>query len=106
MSALPDRLRSFWYRLDATEWSRKTRWGMTFADPRFPLLYDANHAAVLEEIPELGLEEIREDMLPALRDAGAPHEQIEFWASHRSPAVHEMRDVVGETRDVLMVFEG
>jgi ribosomal protein S18 acetylase RimI-like enzyme len=106
MTELSDRLRSFWYQLDATEWSRRTRWGMVFSDPRFPLLYDANHAAVLEEIPGLGLEEVRADLLPALREAGAPHEQIEFWASHGSPAVGHMREVVGDTRDVVMVFAG
>jgi ribosomal protein S18 acetylase RimI-like enzyme len=106
MTELPYRLRSFWYRLDATEWSRRTRWGMVFSDPRFPLLYDANHAAVLEEILGLDLEEVRADLLPALREAGAQHEQIEFWASHRSPAVGQMRQLVGETRDVVMVFAG
>jgi ribosomal protein S18 acetylase RimI-like enzyme len=106
MTELPDRLRSFWYRLDATEWSRRTRWGMVFSDPRFPLLYDANHAAVLEEIPDLELDELRADLLPALREAGSPHEQIEFWASQGSPAVEQMRQVVGDTRDVLMVFAG
>jgi ribosomal protein S18 acetylase RimI-like enzyme len=79
---------------------------MVFSDPRFPLLYDANHAAVLEEIPELELEEVRADLLPALREAGAPHEQVEFWASQRSPAAEQMRQVVGDTRDVLMVFAG
>jgi ribosomal protein S18 acetylase RimI-like enzyme len=106
MTELSDRLRSFWYQLDATEWSRRTRWGMVFSDPRFPLLYDANHAAVLEEIPGLELEEVRADLLPALREAGAPHEQIEFWASQGSPAVGQMREVVEATRDVLMVFAG
>jgi ribosomal protein S18 acetylase RimI-like enzyme len=106
MTELPERLRSFWYQLDATEWSRRTRWGMVFSDPRFPLLYDANHAAILEEIPDLDLEEIRADLLPTMREAGAPHEQVEFWASHDSPAVGQMREVVGDTRDVVMVFAG
>jgi ribosomal protein S18 acetylase RimI-like enzyme len=106
VSPLPERLRSFWYELDSTEWSRRTPWGMVFSDPRFPLLYDANHAAILEEMPDLGLAEIRGELLPALREAGAPHEQIEFWASHECPAVAEMREVAGDARDVLMVLEG
>ena len=79
---------------------------MVFSDPRFPLLYDANHAAILEEMPDLGLAEIRGELLPALREAGAPHEQIEFWASHECPAVAEMREITGDTRDVLMILEG
>jgi ribosomal protein S18 acetylase RimI-like enzyme len=106
MTELPERLRSFWYRVDATEWSRRTPWGMVFADPRYPLLYDANHAAILEELPDLHLEQIRRDVLPALEDVGAPHEQIEFWASQSCPAVGQLRKVVGETRDVVMVFDG
>jgi ribosomal protein S18 acetylase RimI-like enzyme len=78
---------------------------MVFSDPRFPLLYDANHAAVLEEMPDLGLEEIRRELFPALRRAGAPHEQVEFWAGQDSAAAAEMREVAGDTRDVLMIFE-
>lgn len=106
MTELPERLRSFWYRLDETEWSRRTPWGMVFADPRYPLLYDANHAAILEEVPDLQLEEIRGDLLPALEEVGAPNEQIEFWASQSSPAVAQMQRVIRETRDVVMVFVG
>jgi ribosomal protein S18 acetylase RimI-like enzyme len=79
---------------------------MVFCDPRFPLLFDANHAAVLEEVPDLRSAEIRRDLLPAIRAAGAPHEQIEFWASQSSPAVGELRQLIGDTRDVAMVFEG
>jgi ribosomal protein S18 acetylase RimI-like enzyme len=105
MTEFPEPLRSFWYELDATEWSRRTPWGMVFADPRYPLLYDANHAAVLEEMPDLELSEIREGLLPAIRAAGAPHEQVEFWAGDDSPAVDEMRARVAESRDVAMVFD-
>jgi ribosomal protein S18 acetylase RimI-like enzyme len=105
MTALSEPLRSFWYELDSSESSTRTRWGMVFSDPRYPLLYDANHAAILEEMPDLELEVIHRDSLQALRQAGSPHEQIEFWASQGSPAVEEMRGHVADTRDVVMVFQ-
>jgi ribosomal protein S18 acetylase RimI-like enzyme len=79
---------------------------MVFTDPRYPLLYDANHAAILEEIPDLELSEIRDELLPSLERSGARHEQIEFWASQSSPAVAEMRAVLGDTHDVVMAYEG
>lgn len=106
MTPLAEPLRSFWYQLDSSEWSRRTPWGMVFVDPRFPLLYDANHAAVLEEVPDLTLADIRSELVPALTDAGAPHEQIEFWAGQGSPAVGELRAITEDTRDVLMAFDG
>ncbi len=80
---------------------------MVFADPRFPLIYDANRAGVLVEVPELTLDEIRQDLLPALESAGSPHEHIEFWAAQESTAVEQIRtEGAEEKRDVLMVFEG
>jgi ribosomal protein S18 acetylase RimI-like enzyme len=79
---------------------------MVFTDPRYPLLYDANHAAILEEIPDLELSEIRDELLPSLERSGARHEQIEFWASQSSPAVAEMRALLGDTQDVVMAYEG
>ena len=104
---LPEELRPFWYQRDATKDARKTRWGMVFADPRYPLLWDANRAGVLEEIPDLTLNEIRAELLPALDWAGAANEHIEFWAAQDSPAVGEMRATGAEEhRDVVMVFEG
>ncbi len=106
MTALPEPLRSFWYELDATEWSTRTPWGMVFSDPRFPLLYDANHAAVLEEMPDLDLEEIRRVLRPAIGQAGAEHEQIEFWASQGCPAARDLRLEIADSRDVIMVFDG
>ena len=80
---------------------------MVFADPRYPLLWDANRAGVLEDIPDLTLGEIRADLLPALDRATAANEHIEFWAAQGSPAVGEMRATGAEEhRDVVMVFEG
>src|SRR5918999_3320395 len=105
--ALPDALLPFWYERDATDDARRTRWGMVFADPRFPLIYDANRAGVLEDVSDLTLEEVRKELLPALEWAESPHEHIEFWAGQRSPAVEQIRaERAEEKHDVVMAFEG
>jgi ribosomal protein S18 acetylase RimI-like enzyme len=104
---LPDPLLAFWYAIDARADVRPTRWGQVLADARYPLLRDANRAGVLEDVPDLTAEEIREDLLPAMAGVGAPHEHIEFWASQTSPAVTELSGSAAlQSRDVLMVFEG
>jgi GNAT superfamily N-acetyltransferase len=104
---LPDDLRSFWYRRDATKDARRTRWGMVFIDPRFPLVWEANRAGVLEELEDLTLEELRKDLLPPLEDAGAAHEHVEFWGAQSAPAVNQTRAATSEEHhDVVMVFEG
>ncbi len=79
---------------------------MVFADPRFPLIYDANRAGVLEDVSDLTLEEMRKELFPALEWAGSPHEHIEFWAGQESPAVEQIRaEGAEEKHDVVMVFE-
>jgi ribosomal protein S18 acetylase RimI-like enzyme len=104
---LPASLLSFWYERDATDSARRTPWGMVFADPRFPLIYDANRAGVLEDVSDLTLAEVRKELLPALEWAGSPHEHIEFWAAQGSPAVEQIRaEGAEEKHDVVMVFEG
>ena len=103
---LPAPLRRFWYERDATDDARRTPWGVVFADSRFPLIYDANRAGVLEDVFDLTLEEVRKELLPALEWAGSPHEHIEFWAGQRSPAVGQIRaEGAEEKHDVVMVFE-
>ena len=104
---LPDQLRPFWFRRDATEHARKTPWGVVFVDPRYPALWDANRAGVLEEIADLTLKDIRAELVPALDWASAAHEHVEFWAAQSAPAVAQMRsEGAEEHRDVVMVFEG
>lgn len=105
--ALPTPLLRFWYERDATDDARRTPWGKVFADPRFPLIYDANRAGVLEDVSDLTLKEIRKELLPALEWAESPHEHIEFWAGKGSPAVGQIRaEGAEEKHDVVMVFEG
>jgi GNAT superfamily N-acetyltransferase len=108
IAALPDPLHSFWYEMSELNAAcRRTRWGAVVSDPRFPLVWDANHAAVLEDAPGLTLEEIRSQLHPALRRAGAPFEHVEFWESPASPALRELREGSDRGRpDVDLVFEG
>ncbi|HEX2089322.1 MAG TPA: GNAT family N-acetyltransferase, partial [Actinomycetota bacterium] len=104
---LPAPLLRFWYERDATDDARRTPWGVVFADPRFPLIYDANRAGVLEEVSDLTLEEVRKELLPALEWARSPHEHIEFWAAQNAPALEQIRaEGAEENHDVVMVFEG
>ena len=103
---LPEPLLRFWYERDATDDAHRTPWGMIFADPRFPLIYDANRAGVLEDVTGLTLEGVRDELLPALEWTGSPHEHVEFWAGQKSPAVEQIRaEGAEEKHDVVMVFE-
>jgi GNAT superfamily N-acetyltransferase len=87
----------------------RTAWGYLVADPRFPLVWDANHGAVLDPAPELTAEDVRRDVLPFLRRHGAPHEHIELWAlPPRSRLRDGLRTELGRPlpADAVMVFEG
>jgi ribosomal protein S18 acetylase RimI-like enzyme len=113
---LPEPLRTFWYSVDRApfvEGAGPTRYGVVVTDSRFPRVWDANHSAVLEDVADLTLEELRADLRPALRQAGATHEHIEIWdASRDSPAYRQLRaerPVPGvrpsSAPDVVMVFD-
>jgi len=104
--SLPPFVRSFWYA--ATELGQRTLrtpWGAVATDDRYPLVWDANNATVLEPASGLTGREIRAALTPALRAAGAPFEHVEFWeTSGGSPALEEYRRA-GERPDpdVVMV---
>jgi len=76
-------------------------------DPRFPLIWDANNAAVLEPSPDLRLRDIERVLEPELRAAGASFEHVEVWeTSPESPALREMRTWGARSRpDLVMVRE-
>ncbi|MGH2572912.1 MAG: GNAT family N-acetyltransferase [Actinomycetota bacterium] len=105
---LPEEVRNFWYAFsELGQRMDRTGWGLVQTDPRFPLVWDANNACVLEADPALTLESIRRELLPSLRAAGAPYEHVEFWdTSVESPALREARDV-GQRfdPDVVMALE-
>jgi GNAT superfamily N-acetyltransferase len=87
----------------------RTAWGYLVADPRFPLVWDANHGAVLDPAPELTAEDVRGEVLPFLRRHGAPHEHIELWGlPPRSRLRDGLRTELGRPlpADAVMVFEG
>ena len=107
--AIPDSIRAFWYEAEAlNETFVRMPWGVVVTDGRYPLIYDANHAGVFEDAPDVGLAEIRSELEPRLRAVHATHEHIEFIDT--APPPRALRDLVREggrpTEDVLMLFEG
>jgi ribosomal protein S18 acetylase RimI-like enzyme len=106
---LPEPLLSFWKaHLELQATPRDTPWGMIVTDPRYPRVYEANHASILRPSPSLTLDEIRLDLLPALDKAEASHEHIEVMdADDDSPALLELlTSPLEQNTDVVMVFEG
>ena len=106
---LPDPVRLFTYAANELgRFSRRTRWGMVIADPRYPRIWDANNAAVLDPDPDLTAEQIRAELDPILRGAGAPTEHIEVWETTvENPALRALRDEhISRVPDVAMVFDG
>lgn len=72
--------------------SVRTPWGVVQTDSRFPQVWEANQACVLETDPWLTIDQIRTDLHPALGDARASWEHIEFWdTAVESPALREAR---------------
>jgi ribosomal protein S18 acetylase RimI-like enzyme len=107
--SLPPFVRSFWYAaMELGQRCERTAWGAVATDDRFPLVWDANNAAVLVPNDGLDLEGIRSALLPALYQVGASAEHVEFWeTSVENSALKEYRRR-GERPDpdVAMVFDG
>lgn len=106
---LPEPILSFWNAsLGLQDRVLQTSWGAVATDSRYPRVYEANHASVLHHAPGLAVTDIRAELLPALEQAGATHEHIEFMgADEDSPALRELLASPGEhDADVLMVYEG
>jgi ribosomal protein S18 acetylase RimI-like enzyme len=106
---LPEPLLAFWKaHLELHASARETPWGMIVTDARYPLVYEANHASLLEPSSSLTLDEVRAELLPALDHAEATHEHIELMdAQDDSPALRELLASPAEQNiDAVMVFEG
>jgi len=107
---LPEPIRSFWYAALALEETyRETPWGAVASSSRYPLVHDANNANVIEASPDLTLDEIRDDLHPALHAAGASAQHIEFMdLSEESPALRALTSARGpfEAEVVMAVEEG
>jgi ribosomal protein S18 acetylase RimI-like enzyme len=106
---IPDFVRRFWYAsMELGQRTERTGWGAVATDRRFPLVWDANNAAVLEPDHGLRTEDIRAALLPNLRGAGAPYEHVEFWETAAgSPALEDFRrNGQRPDPDVVMVFDG
>jgi ribosomal protein S18 acetylase RimI-like enzyme len=105
---LPEPVRRFCYAAWGLEpGARRMPWGVVTADPRYPLIHDANNALVLEPDPELTPESIREALHPLLHRAGVAFEHMEFWeASDRISALRELRLVgLAHDPDLVMVLD-
>jgi ribosomal protein S18 acetylase RimI-like enzyme len=106
--SLPDFVRRFWYAsIELGLRTARTSWGAVATDQRYPLVWDANNATVLEPAKGLTAAAIRADLGPALRAAGAPYEHVEFWdTSAGGPALEEYRRT-GQRPDpdVVMVLD-
>jgi ribosomal protein S18 acetylase RimI-like enzyme len=105
---LPGPVRDFWYAASALgERFQRTPWGALMTDSRYPLIYDANNATVLEPAPDLTMDEVLAPLRPALREAGAHDEHIEVWeTSVESHLLREIRRLAPAQRaDVVMMFE-
>jgi ribosomal protein S18 acetylase RimI-like enzyme len=106
---LPEPILSFWYGAEElAETSVRTPWGILISDARYPTIYDANHAGILEAAPGLTLEEIRARLHPMLRESRATHEHIEVMdLSDPCPAVDELSGLAQRVEtDVVMRFDG
>lgn len=104
---LPKFVRNFWYAsMELGQRTIRTPWGAVVADHRYPLVWDANNATVLEPAPSLTAQTLHADVVPSLRAAGAPSEHVEFWETSPSPALDEFRRG-GQlpNRDVVMAFQ-
>jgi len=106
---LPEPILSFWkasLRLHRSV--HETSWGSLVTDARYPHVYEANHASILRPAPMLTLEDVRDELLTELEEAGATHEHIEIMdADDDSPALRELLASPGEhDPDLVMVYEG
>jgi len=106
---LPAPLARFWEAMsEVNELWKRTPWGYVVADRRYPRVWDANHAAVLSPRDDTTLQQIRDELLPVLRWAGASTEHEELWglaptAPLRGEAEARQRPL---PTDVDMVFTG
>jgi ribosomal protein S18 acetylase RimI-like enzyme len=106
---LPEPVRRFWTA--ATGLSPNAvafDWGYVETDSRYPDVWDANNATVLTPTPTVTLDEIRGELRPRLRTAGAGSDHVEFWEpTIDCPALREARSIGMKDRtDVVMTFEG
>jgi GNAT superfamily N-acetyltransferase len=105
---LPEPLLEFWLAVSRlSPHFERTPWGTVIGDPRYPLIWDANHAGVFEHHDQLSAEEIRAAARPTLRRVKAAFEHAEFWdPPDPCPALDDLR--AGAERrgaDVVMVHE-
>lgn len=82
-----------------------TSWGFVVTDDRYPEVWDANNATVLHADGRPTLEAILRKLRPALREAGARTEHVEFWETEVPYPALEDATAIGlqERGDAVMV---
>lgn len=106
---LPEPVRSFFYAYESLATRvQRTPWGLVVTDRRYPDVYDANKAQVLEAAPNLTFDDIRRVLVPMLEHDGIGFEHVEFMClADRMPAAREAQAACGRSRpDVVMAFDG
>ncbi|MDP9342747.1 MAG: GNAT family N-acetyltransferase [Actinomycetota bacterium] len=83
---------------DLHERVERTWWGAVVTDSRFPLLWEANYAAVDTPAADLSLAEVREVLHSAVREAGASHEHVWIMQPHATACL--LGDLAEEGRPV------
>jgi ribosomal protein S18 acetylase RimI-like enzyme len=105
---LPEPIKSFFYAYESLAKNVvRTPWGLAVSDARFPGVYDANKAQVLEAAPELTLREMQEVLAPILESDGIEFEHVEFMClADPMPAVAQAEAASGRSRpDAVMAFQ-
>jgi ribosomal protein S18 acetylase RimI-like enzyme len=105
---LPEPIRSFFYAYESLA-ARvvRTPWGLVVTDRRYPDVYDANKAQVLEAAPGLTFEDMRRVLVPMLERDGIDFEHVEFMCmADRMAAVGEAQAACGRSRpDAVMAID-
>jgi len=87
---------------------RPTWWGAVVTDERFPDIYDLNYARVTAPAPDLGLDEVLDELRPALREGGSRHLHVVVLDPAGAPRLVEEARAAGHriSHDTVMEFRG
>jgi N-acetylglutamate synthase-like GNAT family acetyltransferase len=72
-----------------------TWWGAVVTDERFPDVYDLNYARVSTSSPDLSLDDVVQELEPALRRTRSRHVQIVVLATDGAPRLVEQATAAG-----------
>jgi GNAT superfamily N-acetyltransferase len=87
---------------------RPTWWGAVVTDSRFPDVYDMNYARVDSAQPELSLEELGAELVPAVRKSGGRHFHVAVFEPAGTKRLLDEMAAAGHriSRETPMAFHG